>query len=89
MREDEIVKASGAEVLKSHAKDIDYCISTDTRTIKEGDLYLPLNGANFDGEKFIADALQKGAAGYFTTQNIILDTADVIFKGNDKLKTYL
>ena len=89
MREDEIVKASGAEVLKSHAKDIDYCISTDTRTIKKGDLYLPLKGANFDGEKFIADALQKGAAGYFTTQNIILDTADVIFKVNDTLKTYL
>ena len=89
MREDEIVKASGAEVLKSRAKDIDYCISTDTRTIKKGDLYLPLKGANFDGEKFIADALQKGAAGYFTTQNIILDTADVIFKVNDTLKTYL
>ena len=33
--------------------DIDVEISTDTRTIKEGDFYLPLKGASFDGENFI------------------------------------
>ena len=43
-------------------------ISTDTRTIEAGDFYLPLKGANFDGEKFIAQAVEKGAVGYFTTQ---------------------
>lgn len=89
MKEEEIVKASGAEVLKSCGNDADYVFSTDTRTIKKGDIYLPLKGANFDGEKFIKDALNKGAVGYFTTQNTVLDTAEVVFKVGDTLNTYL
>ena len=44
-----------------------YNISTDTRTLKSGDVYLPLKGESFDGEKFIEKALQNGAVGYFTT----------------------
>ena len=36
-------------------------ISTDTRTIKPGDLFIPLKGANFDGRKFIKEAIRKGA----------------------------
>lgn len=89
MREDEIVKACGAEVLKSGISSAEYNFSTDTRTIKKGDLYLPLKGANFDGEKFIQDALEKGAAGYFTTSGEVFDGAEVIFKVNDTLETYL
>lgn len=42
-------------------------ISTDTRTIEQGDFYIPLKGANFDGEKFIQQAVDKGAIGYLTT----------------------
>ncbi|MCW8900636.1 MAG: UDP-N-acetylmuramoyl-tripeptide--D-alanyl-D-alanine ligase [Gammaproteobacteria bacterium] len=36
-------------------------ISTDTRTIKGGELFLALKGPNFDGHNFINDALSKGA----------------------------
>lgn len=36
-------------------------ISTDTRTIKGGELFLALKGPNFDGHNFIKDALDKGA----------------------------
>ncbi len=88
MKEDEIVKACGAEILKGNTGS-DFNFSTDTRTIKNGDLYLPLKGANFDGENFIQDALNKGAAGYFTTRGEIFDNAKVIFKVDDTLKTYL
>lgn len=45
-----------------------FSISTDTRTIKKGDVYLPLTGESFDGENFIKDALNKEAYGYFTTR---------------------
>ena len=48
-------------------KDLDVKISTDTRTIQKGDFYLPLKGASFDGEKFIEQALEKGAVGAFCT----------------------
>jgi len=37
-------------------------ISTDTRTIKPGELFIPLVGEKFDGRKFIPEALRKGAA---------------------------
>jgi UDP-N-acetylmuramoyl-tripeptide--D-alanyl-D-alanine ligase len=35
--------------------------STDTRTISPGDLYIALRGQNFDGNAFVAEALNKGA----------------------------
>ncbi|MBN2057361.1 MAG: UDP-N-acetylmuramoyl-tripeptide--D-alanyl-D-alanine ligase [Candidatus Saganbacteria bacterium] len=37
-------------------------ICTDTRRIKRGDLFIPLKGKKFDGNKFRQAALKKGAA---------------------------
>ena len=37
--------------------------SKDTRTIKEGDIYVGIKGETFDGNKFYLDALEKGAIG--------------------------
>jgi len=89
MREDEIVKACGAEVLKEGKVGVDYSFSTDTRTIKKGDIYLPLKGENFDGENFIQKALDNGASGYFTTQDKVFDNAKIVFKVENTLDTYL
>ena len=36
-------------------------VSTDTRTIQQGDLFVALVGPNFDGHQFIEQALEKGA----------------------------
>lgn len=36
-------------------------VSTDTRSIKQGDLFVALKGEHFDGAKFVADALKAGA----------------------------
>lgn len=38
-------------------------ISTDTRTLKPGDVYLALKGESFDGNSFIKEAIQAGAQG--------------------------
>ncbi len=38
-------------------------VSTDTRTIAQGDLFIALKGEHFDGSKFVADALKAGAVG--------------------------
>lgn len=38
-------------------------ISTDTRTIKIGDLFFALTGPNFDGHKYISKAKEMGASG--------------------------
>ena len=79
----DLIAATGAKVIKPIDENLDVRISTDTRTIKAGDFYLPLKGASFDGEKFIQQALEKGAVGAFCTGN----------NGNlqveDTLKAYL
>ena len=36
-------------------------VSTDTRTIEEGNIYIALKGENFDGHAFCQDAVDKGA----------------------------
>ncbi len=38
-------------------------ISHDTRTLKPGDLYIALQGENFDGHDFLKQAFEKGASG--------------------------
>lgn len=64
----EIIEATGAKVIKNECENgSTFSFSTDTRTIKSGEIYLPLKGENFDGEKFIDKALEIGAIGYFCT----------------------
>ncbi len=65
----ELIDATGAKVLRECDLEQEVRISTDTRTIQSGDFYLPLKGASFDGEKFIEQALAKGAVGTFCTGN--------------------
>ncbi len=36
--------------------------SIDTRTLRPGDIFIPVKGKNFDGHAFIEEALQKGAS---------------------------
>ncbi len=38
-------------------------VSTDTRTLERGALYVAIVGERFDGNRFVADAAAKGAAG--------------------------
>jgi UDP-N-acetylmuramoyl-tripeptide--D-alanyl-D-alanine ligase len=44
-------------------------VSTDSRSIQPGDLFIALRGEKFDGGAFAAQALQQGAAG------VVLDAA--------------
>lgn len=64
---DEILKATGAKLIGSKIEG-DFTISTDTRTIKKGEIYLPLKGESFDGENFIDKALESGAVASFCTK---------------------
>src|SRR5687767_9302093 len=44
----------------------DFCMtrySIDTRTLQPGETYVAIRGERFDGHDFIAQALEKGAAG--------------------------
>jgi len=43
-------------------------ISTDTRNLEPGQLFIALQGPNFDGNRFVAQALEKGAAAAVVTE---------------------
>ncbi len=45
-------------------------VSTDTRTLKAGQLYIALRGEKFDGHDFINEAVKAGAAGALVSQDI-------------------
>src|SRR5437763_658478 len=44
-------------------------VSTDSRTLQAGDLFVPLRGENFDGHKFIQQAAERGAVGAMVEEN--------------------
>ena len=48
-------------------------VSTDTRTIQPGDLFVALVGPNFDGHKFVEQALAKGAVAAVVSRTLAMD----------------
>lgn len=52
--------------------------SIDTRTLKEGNLYLALKGENFNGHDFVEQAIQKGAIGIITEKKFDLNIPQLI-----------
>ena len=89
MKISELIKVTNAKVFGSYKEDLIVQLSTDTRTIKEGDIYLPLKGASFDGEKFIDQALEKGAVGAFCTEKHLISENKILLQVPDTLIAYL
>lgn len=85
----EILETTGAELIKGKNLDRKFSISTDTRTIKPGELYLPLKGASFDGENFLQQAINSGAEGCFITRNEFPQNAEFVLKVNNSLVAYM
>jgi UDP-N-acetylmuramoyl-tripeptide--D-alanyl-D-alanine ligase len=59
----QIAKLAEAKVETDDGKTSIERISTDSRTIKDGELFVALRGENFDGHKFVEDVAKRGAAG--------------------------
>lgn len=58
-----ILKAIGGKPINSSLESLIKGISTDTRSIKQGEIFFALDGKNYDGHKFIKQAIHKGAVG--------------------------
>ena len=87
---DEIVRATDAKVLKCQNDAGYFSISTDTRTIGFDQIYLPLQGENFDGHNFINMAVEKGARGYFTSdKKLKIKDSKLILYVKDTLTAYM
>jgi len=62
-------------------------VSTDTRTLQAGDLFVAIKGENFDGHDFIAAAIHKGAAGIVVSENYVADIAAQEILQQEKIPT--
>jgi len=58
----DVMESTGG-VLRSGGGGMVAGVSTDTRTLTEGFLFVPLVGERFDGHDFLEDAVKSGAAG--------------------------
>jgi UDP-N-acetylmuramoyl-tripeptide--D-alanyl-D-alanine ligase len=83
----EVIQATQGEYL-GNLFDISITgVSTDSRTIKEKDLFVPLTGPNFDGHDFIQQAFEKGAVATLCDRDKKIKTyglsnKDIIFVNN-------
>ena len=50
------------------------CVSTDSRKITTGCLFIPLKGENFDGHAFISTVFDKGAYASLTEERLVRDS---------------
>src|ERR1022692_819157 len=58
-----IAELAGAKISSGDGSVVVEKVSTDSRTVKPGELFVALRGDNFDGHKFVEDVAKTGAAG--------------------------
>src|SRR5881296_2972225 len=86
----QIAELSGAKLEQGDGKTLIERISTDSRTIKKGELFVALRGENFDGHKFVEATAEAGAAGAIVDLkwNGKVPSKFVIIRGDDTLLAY-
>jgi UDP-N-acetylmuramoyl-tripeptide--D-alanyl-D-alanine ligase len=60
---EEVSRATAGRQVRGEAKRPFIGISTDTRTLSEGELFVALKGPRVDGHSYVKEALKKGATG--------------------------
>jgi len=82
---EEIIKATAGKPAGIAENTMITGVSTDSRKIKPGDLFIPLIGENFDGHDFIRSAFENGAAASLTQKENIHFPGKTVIVVNDTL----
>jgi UDP-N-acetylmuramoyl-tripeptide--D-alanyl-D-alanine ligase len=61
---DDVLNATGGTLARGRTETLFKGVSTDSRRIVQGSLFIPLIGERFDGHDFIASAVKNGASGF-------------------------
>lgn len=69
---EDVLKATSGTLISGAPENIFYGISTDSRQVVKGNLFVALKGEKFDGHDFIAKVMEQGAAGV-----LVLDEAKI------------
>jgi len=75
---EDILQAVEGRLLQGNDRTEIKGVSTDTRTLRPGELFIALIGDNFDGHSFITEALDKGAGGLIVDRKIDLESGSRI-----------
>ena len=69
----EVLRATGGKLLQGKGNAFFQGISTDSRTITEGELFIALKGPRFDGHHYALEALKKKAGGVLIGEDQVGD----------------
>jgi len=76
------LKVVNGKLLQGSEAAIFHGVSINSRTIKEGELFVCIKGKNFDGHDFFGDAINRGAAGIILSDTKNLSTDMIAKKGS-------
>ncbi len=86
----EIVRATGGVIASTPGarspEPVVTGVSTDTRTLRPGDLFIPLRGPRTDGHRFIGDAFAKGAAVSLSAHPVAVPNGAAVVLVEDTLR---
>jgi UDP-N-acetylmuramoyl-tripeptide--D-alanyl-D-alanine ligase len=69
----EVLRATGGKLLQGKDNAFFQGISTDSRTVTEGELFIALKGPRFDGHHYALEALKKKAGGVLIEEEMVGD----------------
>ena len=79
----DVLNSTKGKLLSGNEDDILKGVSTDTRRIKGGELFIAIKGERFDGHNFILDAVSRGVGGVLVQEGCITNanfkTPDIFF----------
>lgn len=84
----EILYVSGGTLLNGESRINFSGVSTDSRTTKQGDVFIAIKGDRFDGHNFLESAFRNGASGAIVSENPQPSTlnSQLIIKVPDTIK---
>lgn len=85
---DDILKATGGVPSPGLAPGPFAGVSTDTRSLVAGSLYVPLKGAKFDGHDFLEDAMTRGATTALISRDVAVPPGLATIRVEDTLASY-
>jgi UDP-N-acetylmuramoyl-tripeptide--D-alanyl-D-alanine ligase len=68
-----VADATGGEIRSGDPDAAVGAVSTDSRTLGPGDFFVALRGPRFDGHRFVAQAIDRGAAGVMVERGVEID----------------
>ncbi len=85
---EQILEATGGTLVCGNPAQNFSGITTDSRSVAYGALFIPFAGETFDAHDFVDSALKSGAGGVLTHKDLSIDTESAVIRVQDTKKAY-